>query len=65
MKIPAILAAFVPWIVMVFALSVRNSGIFGTEDIVSRFGLLWLAVSPGWFALGLLIAYREGQWSKK
>lgn len=64
MKNVAILAALMPWILVGIFVGI-NIMIPAAVNPLPYVGILWLAVSPAWFGLGILIAYREGQWSKK
>ena len=59
----AIIAVLFPWI---FGLIGVNLMIVGLtyRDSLWLIGLTWLLVSPFFIAGMLLVAYREGQWSK-
>lgn len=64
MKATAIFAAIIPWIVFAGAILSQRSGVTG-DDSIGNAGLLWLFMSPLWFAAGCLVSYRHGQWSIK
>ena len=62
MKLPALMAIFMPWFLLAVAILAQN---LDQPGAVERAGLIWLAVSPVMIALSILVAYREGQWSVK
>lgn len=62
MKLPAIVAAFFPWALLVVAIFAQN---LDQPDAVERMSLLWIGFSPVFIGAAILIAYREGQWSVK
>jgi len=64
MKKVAIFAALIPYIIFGIALLIQQIPGAGSQGPFV-FGIIWLFVSPLWFAGGCLVAYREGQWSKK
>lgn len=64
MKFNAIFASLIPWILFGGAILSQQYGITG-KDAIQNAGMLWLFLSPIWFAAGCLVAYREGQWSRK
>jgi len=65
MKTPAILYCSIPWIVICFGMFYKTiAGGSAGQEFMTLAGLLWLVVSPAIMALGLMIAYREGQYSK-
>ena len=58
----AVFGALIPWILFAIMLYAKCTT---SIDGLGSLGILWLFVSPAWFAFGCLAAYREGQWSKK
>ena len=61
MKIPTILFCFLPWIAMALGLLLTKTVYVPTNLTMTLVELMWLALSPLVVALGLLVAYREGQ----
>lgn len=60
----SVIAALMPWLLFAGAIAAQKAGITGQESMVNA-GMLWLFMSPLWFAAGCLVSYREGQWSIK
>jgi hypothetical protein len=55
MKKIALFAMFIPWMMLAIAYATD-----GARDM----GILWMAFSPVWIGFAIIVAYREGQWSK-
>lgn len=63
MKKVYLFACVMPWLILAGGLVIREP--FQVMSVpLAMAGMLWLAVSPAYLALAILIAYREGQYSK-
>lgn len=62
MRLPALLAIFTPWILLVIAWVFSN---IDQPEAITILGNIWLGISPVFIAACIGIAYREGQWSKQ
>ena len=60
----AIIAVLFPWILGLIGVNLMMLVGLPYRDSLWLIGLTWLLVSPFFIAGMLLVAYREGQWSK-
>ena len=60
----AIIAVLFPWIFGLISVNLMMLVGLPYRDSLWLIGLTWLLVSPFYIAGVLLVAYREGQWSK-
>jgi len=65
MKAAAIFACFMPWILLAVAGLMAPLIEAPVWMMMDKMALVWAMLSPVIIAGALLVAYREGQWSKK
>lgn len=69
MKTSAIMFFLLPWLLLLVTIIIKVSGIYGpiplADGYLALVGFLWLVTSPLVMSIGLMVAYREGQYSMK
>lgn len=65
MKFNAVFATLIPWIIGILGINLLMVVGKSYELALMNVGLVWLMMSPLFIAGVILVAYREGQWSKE